>query len=41
MKLLVVFVALLACVAAYEVELLTEKQWEEFMQDKCEYEREF
>ncbi|XP_037819662.1 uncharacterized protein LOC119609056 isoform X2 [Lucilia sericata] len=34
MKLFVVFAALLACVAAYEVELLTEQQWEQFMQDE-------
>lgn len=37
MKLLVIFVALLACVAAYEVELMTEEQWEKFMQDESKY----
>ncbi|XP_005189997.2 uncharacterized protein LOC101896308 [Musca domestica] len=34
MKFFVVFVALLACVAAYEVELLTEEQWDNFMNDQ-------
>ncbi|XP_073821848.1 uncharacterized protein [Musca autumnalis] len=34
MKFFVVFVALLACVAAYEVELLTEDQWEKFITDE-------
>lgn len=37
MKFIVVFVAILACVAAYEVDLLTEEQWENFMQDESEY----
>lgn len=38
MKLLVVFVALLACVVAYDVEteLLSEEQWNEMMADKSE-----
>ncbi|XP_061389269.1 uncharacterized protein LOC133324443 [Musca vetustissima] len=34
MKFFVVFVALLACVAAYEVEFLTEEQWDQFMNDE-------
>ncbi|KAM7351575.1 uncharacterized protein ACRADG_004366 [Cochliomyia hominivorax] len=34
MKFLMIFAALVACVTAYEVELLTEEQWETFMQDK-------
>ncbi|XP_075150493.1 uncharacterized protein LOC142224595 [Haematobia irritans] len=34
MKFFVVFVALLACVAAYEVELLTEEQWNQFINDE-------
>ncbi|XP_013102616.1 uncharacterized protein LOC106083879 [Stomoxys calcitrans] len=34
MKFFVVFVALLACVAAYEVELLTEDEWNQFIKDE-------